>query len=97
MPPARTSTILQPRTGKLMLLVFGMLSSGAVNTLSKKYQFDTCAPALHKSEVTVQQSHECVKRGYPADYEPFNKPWLQNMMNFLGELTCLLFLRVCVN
>lgn len=50
--PARTSTIMQPQSGKLMLLVFGMLSSGAVNTLSKKYQFDTCAPALHKGKVT---------------------------------------------
>ena len=97
MPPSRTSTIMQPQSGKLLMLVFGMLSAGAVNTLSKKYQFDTCAPALHKNKVTAAQTSECVKRGYPHDYEPFNKPWLQNMMNFVGELTCLLFLRVCVS
>ena len=63
-----------------------MLVTGAMNTLTKKYQMGLCSPSLDGST-----SPECAKSGHEG--EKFNKPWFQNLMMFCGELSCFIIYR----
>ena len=79
---------------KLFALAFGMLSVGAVRTLTQKAQIDTCAPSLvtglNRSKHAIEKCGTGDGREKTA---PFEKPWLNNMMTFSGEaLIILVFL-----
>lgn len=65
-------------------VVGSMLVTGAINTLTKKFQFTACAPTLdHRTG-----------NGCQAGYDSFQKPWSQNFIMFIGEaLVIFVFMR----
>jgi len=62
-----------------------MLFSGAINTLTKKYQFQTCAPSLDG-----KTDPDCRSQGKEGE-EVFRKPWFQNYIMFMGEASILFY------
>lgn len=66
-----------------LLLFLSTLLSGSMNTISRKIQFQTCAPGLAKcpADSTCHQSSS----------HHFNKPWLQTQIMFIAEFFCLPF------
>ncbi|KAF6778685.1 hypothetical protein AHF37_01428 [Paragonimus kellicotti] len=65
-------------TKKQLFLIFGMLVTGTINTISKKLQLDCTALGYynHSANDTRTEHH-------------FNKPWFQTLLMFLGEVLCL--------
>ncbi|KAF5394941.1 solute carrier family 35 member F6 [Paragonimus heterotremus] len=65
-------------TKKQLFLIFGMLVTGTINTVSKKLQLDCTAFGYynHSANDTRTEHH-------------FNKPWFQTLLMFLGEVLCL--------
>lgn len=64
-------------------LITAFLFTGAVNTLTKKFQLQTCSVGL--IEVVAQTP------GCPPGSKRFSKPWTQNLQMFLGESLLLSF------
>lgn len=64
-------------SGKQLILIFGMLLTGTINTVSKKMQLDCIAAGYynHSANDTRTEHH-------------FNKPWFQTLLMFLGEVLC---------
>ena len=67
----------------IRMLVMGMITFGALNTLVRKAQMVTCS----KSDFPVDPvlSKDCPS----VDEEPFNKPWIGNIFMFMGEMLLL--------
>lgn len=59
--------------GSKVLIIAGFLVTGSINTLTKKWQFQTCGPS-------DESSRDC-----PPGEKPFHKPWTQNIQMFVGE------------
>eukprot|EP00933_Yihiella_yeosuensis_P062922 TRINITY_DN65958_c0_g1_i1.p1 TRINITY_DN65958_c0_g1~~TRINITY_DN65958_c0_g1_i1.p1 ORF type:complete len:425 (+),score=57.60 TRINITY_DN65958_c0_g1_i1:83-1276(+) len=73
------------------LLIAGFLSTGSINTLTKKWQMDTCG----KTNYPVPASAQGV---CPEGEKQFKKPWTQNIQMFFGEALMLgLFFRNSVS
>eukprot|EP00928_Gymnodinium_smaydae_P053650 TRINITY_DN37591_c0_g1_i1.p1 TRINITY_DN37591_c0_g1~~TRINITY_DN37591_c0_g1_i1.p1 ORF type:complete len:420 (-),score=61.05 TRINITY_DN37591_c0_g1_i1:176-1435(-) len=66
------------------LLILAFLITGAVNTLSKKFQFQTCSFA-NADAVLQQSSIGILSAGCPSGERLFKKPWTQNLLMFFGE------------
>ncbi|TPP59738.1 Solute carrier family 35 member F6 [Fasciola gigantica] len=65
-------------TPKQLVLIFGMLLTGTINTVSKKLQLDCSSVGyFNYSANNTQTEHK------------FNKPWFQTLLMFLGETLCL--------
>lgn len=58
-------------------LIAGFLLTGSINTLTKKWQFQTCGPSEH---AVADASNPC-----PEGEKQFHKPWTQNIQMFIGE------------
>lgn len=56
-------------TAAALALIFAMLGSGAINTLTKKWQMQTCADGLGGA-VSPEDKDAC-----PDGGRPFKKPW----------------------
>ena len=85
-----------PRPAKwyVAFLVIAMLASGAINTITKKYQMNTCSVGIDAEASAESKAHPytdkfCQNQGLTG--RKFNKPWFQNGMMFIGEMTVLLF------
>lgn len=65
-------------TQKLLLIV-GFLVTGSINTLTKKWQFQSCGPTRHAFDHAVNK--DCDHDGW----KHFHKPWTQNLQMFIGE------------
>jgi hypothetical protein len=61
-----------------VFLVAGFLITGSINTLTKKWQFESCGPTVFPASPDEQQ--DC-----PAGQKEFRKPWTQNIVMFFGE------------
>mmetsp|Transcript_133633 Transcript_133633/g.249967 ORF Transcript_133633/g.249967 Transcript_133633/m.249967 type:complete len:394 (+) Transcript_133633:71-1252(+) len=59
-------------------LIAGFLLTGSINTVTKKWQFQTCGPT--NSETDSPSSGIC-----PEGEKQFHKPWTQNIQMFMGE------------
>lgn len=90
------------RTGQKFLLIAVFLITGSINTMTKKWQFQTCGPSYSFSSQEVANNQDC----YPSDggtttplpagsavlWKHFHKPWTQNIQMFIGEaLVIILF------
>jgi len=75
---------------RVVVLVSSMLLFGSINTLTKKAQFRTCGPnVVITADDAGGHGGDCPEGTYP-----FNKPWTQNLVMFMGEaLLLFLFLR----
>lgn len=65
-----------------ILLIIGFLFTGSINTLTKKFQFDTCSKSID-----VGHSNDDGK--CPTGEKKFDKPWSQNICMFMGEALVL--------
>ncbi|TGZ73384.1 hypothetical protein CRM22_001552 [Opisthorchis felineus] len=65
-------------TSKQLVLIFGMLITGTINTVSKKLQLDCTAFGYYNHSAN-----------YTRTEHAFNKPWFQTLLMFLGESLCL--------
>jgi energy-converting hydrogenase Eha subunit A len=70
------------RTQKV-LIVAGFLATGSINTLTKKWQFQSCGATTHA--VSPDDEKSC-----PPGQKQFHKPWTQNIQMFIGESFMLL-------
>jgi predicted membrane protein len=61
-----------------VFLVAGFLITGSINTLTKKWQLESCGPTVFPASPDEQQ--DC-----PAGQKEFRKPWTQNIVMFFGE------------
>lgn len=68
-----------------IILFFSTLLSGSINTVSKKIQYQSCAPGLDECPANVIDCDRNVRS------HPFNKPWIQTGVMFLAEMLCLPF------
>ncbi|KAA6362825.1 MAG: Solute carrier family 35 member [Streblomastix strix] len=68
-----------------ILLSSGMLLTGSLNTISKKLQYQSCAPGLD----VCKGSPTCNTLIHKNNHH-FEKPWTQTSMMFLGEATCII-------
>lgn len=69
------------------LLIFGFLSTGSINTMTKKWQYQSCGPTNYP--VKAGEAGDCHRAGW----KNFHKPWTQNIQMFFGEaLVCGIFL-----
>eukprot|EP00929_Paragymnodinium_shiwhaense_P008582 TRINITY_DN11253_c0_g1_i1.p1 TRINITY_DN11253_c0_g1~~TRINITY_DN11253_c0_g1_i1.p1 ORF type:complete len:399 (+),score=107.25 TRINITY_DN11253_c0_g1_i1:84-1280(+) len=59
-------------------LIAGFLTTGSINTLTKKWQFQTCSSS--DSPPVGKQGKGC-----PEGQKKFDKPWSQNILMFVGE------------
>ena len=62
------------------LLIAGFLSTGFINTLTKKWQMLTCSPTRYPLNADEQKTEGC-----KDDTKEFNKPWTQNIQMLFGE------------
>jgi len=60
------------------LLVAGFLITGSINTMTKKWQYQSCGPTEYS--FTQKQGEGC-----PPGQKLFAKPWTQNIQMFIGE------------
>ena len=67
----------------IRMLVTGMITFGALNTLVRKAQMVTCSTSSFPADTSL--SHDCPS----PDEEPFNKPWIGNIFMFMGEMLLL--------
>eukprot|EP00401_Gymnodinium_catenatum_P039886 CAMPEP_0117566312 /NCGR_PEP_ID=MMETSP0784-20121206/57028_1 /TAXON_ID=39447 /ORGANISM="" /LENGTH=431 /DNA_ID=CAMNT_0005364151 /DNA_START=70 /DNA_END=1365 /DNA_ORIENTATION=- len=63
-------------------LIVAMLTFGSYNTVNTKLQDQTCAPTL--DTISMVDHPDC-----PAGKKLFAKPWLQNVLMFVGEASML--------
>lgn len=68
---------------KTTILIFAMLFFGSYNTINTKIQDQTCAPTLELSAVDHPMNN-C-----PSGQKLWAKPWLQNLLMFVGEASML--------
>lgn len=61
------------------LLIAGFLITGSINTVTKKWQFQSCGPSIDPVDDSVAAA--CGHEGW----KPFKKPWFQNLQMFIGE------------
>lgn len=72
-------------TGRWIFLVVGMLFTGSINTLTKKFQMESCGKSmLGHTSVDAAGKPNC-----PEGEEKFSKPWSQNILMFIGEASVL--------
>jgi len=71
----------------IRMLVIGMITFGALNTLVRKAQMVTCSTSSFPVDPSL--ARECPS----PDQEPFNKPWIGNIFMFMGEMLLLTSLR----
>ena len=71
----------------IRMLVVGMITFGALNTLVRKAQMVTCSTSSFPVNPNV--ANECPH----PDQEPFNKPWIGNIFMFMGEILLLASIR----
>ncbi|CAH8432783.1 unnamed protein product [Schistosoma guineensis] len=64
---------------KQYVLIFGMLFSGTINTISKKVQLDCIASGYFNHTANNTRSPHY-----------FNKPWFQTLLMFFGEAFCII-------
>lgn len=77
-------------TGRWIFLVAGMLLTGSINTLTKKFQMESCGKSiLGHTSVDASGKADC-----PEGEEKFAKPWSQNILMFVGE-ACVLTTVLC--
>eukprot|EP00930_Biecheleria_cincta_P102779 TRINITY_DN94603_c0_g1_i1.p1 TRINITY_DN94603_c0_g1~~TRINITY_DN94603_c0_g1_i1.p1 ORF type:complete len:395 (-),score=53.40 TRINITY_DN94603_c0_g1_i1:13-1197(-) len=70
-----------------ILLIVGFLVTGSINTLTEKWQFQSCGPTHHDFDHIVNK--DCNHDGW----KHFHKPWTQNLQMFIGEaLVIFIFL-----
>eukprot|EP00747_Dinoflagellata_sp_TGD_P183964 gnl/TRDRNA2_/TRDRNA2_39224_c1_seq1.p1 gnl/TRDRNA2_/TRDRNA2_39224_c1~~gnl/TRDRNA2_/TRDRNA2_39224_c1_seq1.p1 ORF type:complete len:427 (+),score=76.24 gnl/TRDRNA2_/TRDRNA2_39224_c1_seq1:44-1324(+) len=68
------------------LLIAGFLCTGSINTLTKKFQFQTCSHSKHLDPSRA--------KGCPPGEKHYQKPWFQNLQMFMGEAAVIsLFVR----
>eukprot|EP00747_Dinoflagellata_sp_TGD_P191629 gnl/TRDRNA2_/TRDRNA2_55262_c0_seq1.p1 gnl/TRDRNA2_/TRDRNA2_55262_c0~~gnl/TRDRNA2_/TRDRNA2_55262_c0_seq1.p1 ORF type:complete len:440 (-),score=70.89 gnl/TRDRNA2_/TRDRNA2_55262_c0_seq1:69-1388(-) len=73
---------------KKIFLIVGMLISGSLNTLTKKFQMESCAKSLLGHTEVDAAGHDACPKGE----EKFSKPWSQNVFMFVGEALVLVTL-----
>jgi len=72
-------------TGGKLCCIAVMLISGTFNTLNNAVQFRTCVPYIRAGQDQTARA----LAGCPEGYKHFDKPWMQNVMMFIGEFTLL--------
>ncbi|CAL8107051.1 unnamed protein product [Calicophoron daubneyi] len=65
-------------TAKQIVFVIGMLTTGTINTISKKMQLNCIAPGYYNHSANDTKT-----------VHQFRKPWFQTLLMFLGEFLCL--------
>eukprot|EP00927_Polykrikos_kofoidii_P039136 TRINITY_DN33566_c0_g1_i1.p1 TRINITY_DN33566_c0_g1~~TRINITY_DN33566_c0_g1_i1.p1 ORF type:complete len:467 (-),score=46.60 TRINITY_DN33566_c0_g1_i1:184-1524(-) len=72
----------------IFALFLGMLATGTTNSLTKKFQFESCGKSIkHHTSVDASGKANC-----PKGEEKFSKPWSQNLIMFFGESVVLILL-----
>eukprot|EP00298_Acanthocystis_sp_HF-20_P010478 c18876_g1_i1.p1 GENE.c18876_g1_i1~~c18876_g1_i1.p1 ORF type:complete len:439 (+),score=162.51 c18876_g1_i1:78-1394(+) len=75
---------MEKKTLFTLLLVFMMLLTGSINTISKKIGYNTCSQGFSS---VISTSH--TSSGCDAGERKFRKPWTQSLVMFFGEMMCL--------
>lgn len=70
-------------TQQKVLLVVVFLISGSINTMTKKWQFQSCGPSDH----VIHDDGKPTK--CPEGEKHFHKPWTQNIQMFCGEASVM--------
>jgi len=75
--------MVQMSSTQKCLLIAGFLITGSINTVTKKWQFQSCGPSTY--DFSPSEKADNMKNCGKEDWKIFKKPWTQNIQMFFGE------------